>query len=164
VKLSTVTEFCVPRQVVGETNTVLRAAGRDRLEAFVVWGGIVSGQRFAVQSVHVPQQRSVRTREGLHVSIDGDALHALGLSLSSQGEIPGIQVHSHPDAAYHSEADDERAVVTKRGALSIVVPAFGRDGVDGEGVATYRLGADGWSRIARGTLGTLIGWDCDGTR
>jgi proteasome lid subunit RPN8/RPN11 len=164
MSLWAVTEFCVPDHVVAKTNTVLRDAGRDKLEAFVVWGGIIEGPRFVVGSAIVPEQHSVRTREGLHVSIRGDALHQLGLAFSERGEIPGVQVHSHPDEAYHSEADDELAVVTKRGAVSIVVPILGRDGINGEGTAVYRLGAEGWSRVPRPVLPRLIRWGCDGSR
>jgi hypothetical protein len=164
VKLSSVAEVCVPRRIVDETNALLRTAGHDRLEAFVVWGGTVRHERFLVGSLHVPEQRSVRTREGLHVSISGDALHALGVALSTRGEIPGVQLHSHPEAAYHSEVDDELAVVTKRGAISMVVPRFGRDGVEGDGVATYRLGPEGWCRLAQAMVDRLIVWDGDGTR
>jgi len=34
------------------------------------------------------------------------------------------QIHSHPGIAFHSEADDDWAIVRYEGALSIVVPFF----------------------------------------
>ena len=36
------------------------------------------------------------------------------------------QVHSHPGEAFHSEVDDEWAIVRHVGALSLVVPGFAR--------------------------------------
>uniref|UniRef100_A0A973WAT3 Mov34/MPN/PAD-1 family protein n=1 Tax=Bradyrhizobium septentrionale TaxID=1404411 RepID=A0A973WAT3_9BRAD len=37
------------------------------------------------------------------------------------------QVHSHPQEAFHSKADDTWAIVRHEGALSLVVPRFARD-------------------------------------
>lgn len=34
------------------------------------------------------------------------------------------QVHSHPEEAFHSSADDDWAVIRHEGALSLVVPYF----------------------------------------
>jgi hypothetical protein len=36
------------------------------------------------------------------------------------------QVHTHPEKAFHSEADDRWAIIRHRGALSCVVPWFAR--------------------------------------
>jgi hypothetical protein len=37
------------------------------------------------------------------------------------------QVHSHPVGAFHSETDDNHAVVSHAGALSVVVPHFAKE-------------------------------------
>jgi hypothetical protein len=35
-----------------------------------------------------------------------------------------MQIHSHPQEAFHSEVDDERAFIRHENAISIVVPYF----------------------------------------
>ncbi|MCP4737333.1 MAG: hypothetical protein GY873_24365, partial [Bosea sp.] len=55
------------------------------------------------------------------------------------------QVHSHPGRAFHSEADDEWAIVRNRGALSLVVPRFGAGATVAnfmDQTAMYRLSDD----------------------
>ncbi|MHC2297262.1 hypothetical protein ACVJBD_001468 [Rhizobium mongolense] len=37
------------------------------------------------------------------------------------------QIHSHPGRAFHSEADDEWAIVRHAGALSLVLPRFAQE-------------------------------------
>lgn len=44
--------------------------------------------------------------------------------VSERGMVIPIQVHSHPQEAFHSFADDERAFVQHENAMSIVVPNF----------------------------------------
>lgn len=63
------------------------------------------------------------------------------------------QVHSHPRRAFHSKADDTHAIVRQEGALSIVVPYFGKT-VDADSFAQnnafFRLaGNDEWVEITR---------------
>src|SRR5207248_177796 len=107
---------------------------------------------FVVGSVLVPEQRSVRTPEGLHVTIPGEAMHRVGTLLEERKEVIGAQVHSHPRRAYHSDADDALAVATKRGALSLVVPYFAKAGVRAEGTIACRLLEQGWTALNRETL------------
>lgn len=138
---------------------MLRAAGEDGLEAFVLWSGIVTDQVCAIRSVHVPEQHSVRTREGLHVTIAGSALHDLAVAVAGQGELLAVQVHTHPESAYHSDADDALAVVTKRGGLSLVVPRFAAHGLRGADVAILRLETGGWVPVARAGVASLLRFD-----
>jgi proteasome lid subunit RPN8/RPN11 len=63
------------------------------------------------------------------------------------------QVHSHPGDAFHSEADDEWAIVRHEGAYSIVVPRFAR-GVSVrsfvQDAAVYKLSAeDVWELLSK---------------
>jgi hypothetical protein len=46
--------------------------------------------------------------------------------LRTQGLYVASQVHTHPREAFHSLADDKWAIVRHVGALSIVLPYFGR--------------------------------------
>ena len=146
--LEVVTRFIVPSDVAQETDLQLRAAGRHRAECFVLWSGVHDQDAFRVRTAHVPRQVAYRFEEGLCVRVDGDELHRLNVWLFKNHEQLGVQVHSHPTDAYHSETDDTYPIVTVRGALSLVVPEFGRDGVRGDGVASYRLGVSGWNELS----------------
>jgi len=46
-------------------------------------------------------------------------------SVATRGLVVPVQVHSHPEEAYHSWADDERAFVQHTNGISIVLPDFG---------------------------------------
>ncbi len=142
-----VARFVIPVAVVSQTDDQLRDAGKDAVERFVLWSGVIKGDIFHVKTAHVPAQTAYRLTSGLCVRVGGDALHQLNMWLFNSQELLGIQVHSHPTEAYHSETDDTFPIVTTRGGLSIVVPDFGRAGLRGPGVAWYRLNDVGWREL-----------------
>lgn len=77
----------------------------------------------------------------------------LMLHLRDSRQCLAAQVHSHPGRAFHSLYDDHQAVVRHEGALSIVVPRFGKC-VTVHNLqrlcAFYRLTHDdAWVRIGR---------------
>src|SRR2546425_8616923 len=114
-----ITRFLVPALVVQETDAQLRAAGRDHSECFVLWSGVQDRNTFLVRTAHVPRQTAYRYSTGLGVRVDGDELHRLNIWLFQHHEQLGVQVHSHPTEAYHSETDDTYPIVTVRGGLSL---------------------------------------------
>ena len=141
-------EFIIPPYVCDETDQQLRDAGRDGNERFVLWSGVINNDCFFVRTVHVPKQIAYRLPDGLCVRVDGDELHRLNIWLYENGERLGIQVHSHPTEAYHSDTDDTYPMVTTLGGLSLVVPDFGRFGVRGCDTALYRLAKTGWEELS----------------
>lgn len=154
--LEAITRFAVPSDIVEGTDKHLRVAGQRGAECFVLWSGIVSGATFHVRTMHVPQQTAYRFPEGICVRVEGPELHRLNVWLFQHGEQLGVQVHSHPTDAYHSETDDAYPIVTVRGALSIVVPDFARRGIRGPGIACYRLGVSSWDEVPTQDYGRLI--------
>jgi hypothetical protein len=151
-----VKRFVIPGAVVSETDEQLRDAGKDGVERFVLWSGVITSDVFHVKTAHVPSQTAYRLKSGLCVRVGGDALHQLNMWLFGAHELLGVQVHSHPTEAYHSQTDDTFPIVTTRGGLSIVVPDFGRAGVRGSGVAWYRLNDVGWRELPRAEEQQLI--------
>lgn len=145
--LESIRQFIIPVDLCDETDVQLRAAGRDGVERFVLWSGVVTGDTFHARTAHVPRQTAYRLAEGLCVRVEGDELHRLNVWLFEHGERLAIQVHSHPTEAYHSDTDDTFPIVTTRGGLSLVVPDFGRAGVRGPGTALYRLSIAGWDEL-----------------
>jgi len=147
MSLAVIESFGVPERVIRATDEALRDAGRGGYERFVLWTGIAEGKTFTVRTCHVPRQTGYRLRSGVCVRVEGEELHRLNRWLFEHGETLAVQIHSHPTHAYHSDTDDAYPIVTQLGALSIVVPDFGARGLAGVGVAVYRLGQRGWSRV-----------------
>lgn len=111
----------------------------------MLWTGVQDGTTFTVRNGHVPRQTSSRTKNGLLVRVEGDALHQLNIWLYEHGEVLGAQIHAHPDEAYHSDTDDTFPIVTALGGLSLVVPHFCHRGLL-PGSAAFRLGPSGWTQ------------------
>ncbi len=154
--LSDVERFRVPPEVVNATDRALREAGDRHAERFVLWTGHVDDSEFRVQAAYIPAQTAHTLPDGLCVTVDGDELHTLNRWLYKNNQTLGIQVHSHPTHAFHSDTDSTYPIVTQRGGLSIVVPDFARRGTAGTGVATYRLDGRGWRPVRGRKLRRLL--------
>jgi hypothetical protein len=142
--LTDVEQFQVPARIVKQTEETLRSAGAQGYEAFVLWSGKQVGRLFNALTVHIPNQNSYRLDTGLCVRVDGDELHRLNMWLYEAGEVMAIQVHAHPDDAYHSETDNTYPIVATLGGLSIVAAEFCRAGLFTSSTVIYRLLSDGW--------------------
>lgn len=154
--LADVDRFIVPNQIVVESEEALRSAGARGHELFVLWTGLVEGNAFDVRTSHVPRQSSYHLPEGLLVRVESDALHQLNSWLYEHGEMLGVQVHAHPDRAYHSETDSTYPIVTTLGGLSLVAERFCAGDLLSRGSAAYRLTLRGWKRLApRGFARTI---------
>lgn len=148
--LAAVDEFVVPLELVDQTLEPLQEAGREGYEAFVLWGGRLTDERTLVfESAYFPEQTTSRTKDGLLVVVEGDALFRVNRAFYQQGLILAGQVHSHPTGAYHSDTDDAYPLMTLVGGLSGVVPDFGEGGRERlHDWAWYRLvGAGDWAAV-----------------
>ena len=145
--LEDVQRFRIPASAIRETEEAIRSAGQHGYELFVIWSGRRDGHIFTVVNVHIPDQISYKFDDGLCVRIDGPELHRLNVWLYKAQQVIGVQIHSHPTYAYHSETDDTYPIATLGGSLSIVLPFFGRDGWGSSDIAVYRLERDGWLRL-----------------
>ena len=143
-----VRRFRIEASAIRETVEAIRSAGQGGYELFVIWSGTRDDNVFTVAKVHIPDQVSYKLDAGLCVRIDGAELHRLNVWLYEAQQVIGVQVHSHPADAYHSETDDTYPVATLDGSLSIVLPFFGRDGWESRDIAAYRLGQHGWVELA----------------
>ncbi len=148
MSLERVERLLLPAEALDRTEESLRAAGREGYELFVLWSGAVEGEVFRVKTPHVPRQSSYRTRDGLLVRIEADALHELNVWLFEHGEALGAQVHAHPTDAFHSETDDTYPIATALGSFSIVAADFAQRGLLCDDTAVYRLSPQGWLESA----------------
>jgi len=150
-----VRRFRIHASALRETEKVIRSAGQRGYESFVLWSGTRDDDTFTVAKVHIPEQTSYKLDTGLCVRVDGSELHRLNVWLYEAQQVIGVQVHGHPQDAYHSETDDTYPIVTLDGSLSIVLPFVGRDGWASSDIAVYRLEQDGWVELT-GLLSDLI--------
>lgn len=164
IGLDAVDRVLLPAALAKETQVNLRAAGLRGNEGLVVWSGIQKGSVFHVRTVTAPPQRGIRTADGVCVVVDGDALHQLNVAMFKRGERLFAQVHSHPGRAYHSAMDDQYAIVTTSGGLSIVVPDFAARAFKVAECAVYRLAANGrWKEVSSRQAAELISTAGDGS-
>lgn len=147
----------VPRSVIQDGHQFLRAAGATGREGLVLWIGQKDGTTFNVTELVIPEQRGIRTSDGVCVIIEGNALARLNADLYKRQLQLIAQVHSHPGTAYHSSTDDEYAIATKVGCLSFVIPDFATQPFSLAQCAAYRLSADGeWIELSIGETSQLI--------
>lgn len=150
--LTEVEIFQVEESSIEWTLDVLRDAGAEGFEAFVLWGGLALDSAFVVSSVLVPEQEGSKTASGLLVTVTGESLFQANQYFFRKGHLLAVQVHSHPTEAFHSGTDDSYPLVTLEGGLSIVVPYFGGNGVaDLDDWAFYRLWNSDWIEDPKGS-------------
>nr|WP_246812747.1 Mov34/MPN/PAD-1 family protein [Ensifer sp. ENS07] len=155
--LAAVQRFIVPRAAVDQVHAHLADVGRSGYEGLGLWVGHVADETANVQRALIPQQRLIRSAAGVGVYVDGTELHRLNMWLFENGLRILAQIHSHPTDAYHSDTDDENALATTVGSLSLVVPDFARGPADLLQTAVYRLNRAGkWVEIPRQAVGRLI--------
>ena len=147
----------VPRSAIDETHAHLAHMGRKGLEGLALWAGVHNGADFHVHHAVIPQQQGIRTPEGVCVAIAAPELHRLNVWLFRNKLRLIAQIHSHPTDAYHSDTDDEYAIATAVGCLSLVVPDFAAEPFSLPRCAIYRLSAAGrWEELTLQQVASLI--------
>ena len=114
----------------------------------VLWVGKPEGKKFGVTKVLVPRQRGIKTKDGVCVVVESPEMHRINVELFKSGLRVIAQVHTHPTNAYHSDTDDEYAIATTAGSLSLVIPDFARRPFNLMECAVYRLDKTGiWQDV-----------------
>lgn len=137
--------FEVPKKVVAETEKAITAGNH---EIFVIWTAPLSpGDGICnVTRCVIPKQTPGQTVYGVYVHIEGKELSRIQFDNFDRKERSVIQLHTHPSAnVWMSELDKEWEVVKHIGALSIIVPYYGKNGIEGfSGVNVYEREALDW--------------------
>jgi len=110
----------VGRSVVASTIERLQAGGHIGHERAVLWLGSGTDR---IDELYEPRQRTRADQ----FYFDGQSMQMLFAHLREKRLRVLAQVHSHPGRAFHSEADDEWAIVRHAGALSLVLPRFAHE-------------------------------------
>jgi proteasome lid subunit RPN8/RPN11 len=133
---------------IEHTLELLLEYGARECECVVLWLGRRQPGAIEVVEVYRPIQQ-VQSHM-FHITTAG--MDALRDRLRAGRLMVAAQVHTHPQEAFHSEADDRWSIVRHRGALSLVVPWFaGRTAADRffRDTKAYRLDAsDEWIELS----------------
>jgi hypothetical protein len=146
-----------PSAVVEKTLCALREAGKNRTECVVLWLSRrpVSPDHPIIEAF-IPQQEVAID----YFRIPPAGMQALMTHLRMNKLALAAQVHSHPEEAFHSRADDTWAVTRHEGALSLVVPHFASQTTATnfvERIASFRLSAaDKWVEIPPQHVGQYL--------
>lgn len=116
-------KITIPSEVWQRTLETIHRFGDDGAEALVFWGGVVVGRDLHVTGLYVPSHRP----QGARVRLTSEEARWLLRGLRDRDEKLLAQVHSHPELAFHSAGDEDRAASFHRGYVSIVVPWYGAD-------------------------------------
>lgn len=98
----------------------LRMSGACNREGIVLWLARQHDGRQRIELVYEPMHEAAED----FFWIPQQGMQQLMRVLDEQGLRVAAQVHSHPEHAFHSVADDRWAIVRHQGALSIVLPWF----------------------------------------
>jgi hypothetical protein len=113
-------QFRLSFEVIRQTLAFLRNQGRLGHEGVLLWAGHLEPDLFRVTDVVIPTQYT----SFASFRIPDDEMFRLLGWITERNLVFGVQVHSHPEEAFHSEADDVHCILQHRGAISIVVPDF----------------------------------------
>lgn len=140
-------KIVIPRSVVAASLTHLKSDGAHSREGVVLWLGRREGAGVAIERVLRPDQEA---RSDVF-RIPAPSMAKIMSQLRTEGLMIGAQVHTHPQDAFHSAADDAWAIVRHVGALSLVLPRFAlRTTLESffDDAATYVMVPDGsWRAV-----------------
>jgi hypothetical protein len=144
----------ITQSLVDETARLLAtfAEGEDS-EGVAYWFGIQAGEREIVTTLVVPDADT--SRGHVHTSAAANA-EAMSVMVDTPIVLLG-QAHSHPSKRVdHSPVDDRDTFAQFPGALSVVVPFYGRRGIRLAECGVYRHIGDEYRRITTARVGEHV--------
>lgn len=137
-----------------ETIRLLREA-RER-ECVLLWLGRRERGIQRIAEAYRPSQKTAID----YFEIPRQGMAELMSHLRTRGLYVVSQVHTHPEDAFHSLADDKWAIVRHCGALSIVLPWFAATVIPSnfaDVAAVYQLDStNAWNRVKGPSLSTIL--------
>jgi hypothetical protein len=124
-----------------ETVDHLQRLSAGARESVVLWLAQRTGVTSVVRTVFVPLQETAVD----YFTIPAEGVREVLRQCRDDGVYVAAQLHTHPFQAFHSEADDELALIRHKDALSFVFPEFAT-GVEARSFAAaatlFRLSGD----------------------
>lgn len=144
-------QLVIPERMLSKLFKEIRHAGVSGREGFALLLGDIKSIPLRVSQIYIPEYDSGRAF--YKITSKGD--QKLMEYLKSEKLMVLAQLHSHPNEAFHSDADDLMATVAHVGGLSFVLPDFGEGTTEKNFknlVKVYELKKGGaWIEAARET-------------
>jgi len=139
-------DLSVPRSLRAKTDSYLKLSKTNRVEVVLLWSANVEEENTRIHEVWLPRQEAGKG----FFHVPEEELFEINKELFRLKQTLAAQVHTHPSTAFHSETDNEFAIVSQEGAYSIVVPRFGGTSVsDYENCAYYLREGSAWRRLSQ---------------
>jgi hypothetical protein len=136
--------YRVPAALLAETFALLRQCGRGRRECQALWTSEWARPELICSVVH-PHHRA--HAGGFEVASGWIGEFWRELSRTRRGI--RVQVHTHPEEAFHSKTDDAFPIIHSAGFLSLVIPDFALGRVGFERAYLTEIMSDGtWREVA----------------
>lgn len=135
--------YRIPRSLLERTFAQFRMCGEGERECQALWISAWHRPQDILDVVH-PEHRA----HALGFDLDSGWLNAFWLKLAEAGMGIRVQVHTHPDLAFHSPTDDAYPIIHTPGFLSLVIPDFGLGPVDFKKAYLAQIAEDGrWREV-----------------
>ncbi len=144
----------IPDQIIRETTTAFQVGHH---EVFAIWTTPLklAEKICRIQRLIIPDQKpGASSWGGVYVHIDGIELSRIQFDNYDRSERSVVQLHTHPsNDVLMSALDREWEVVKHVGALSIIVPNYGMNGLQNfPGVSVYERETDAWRSWSRSEI------------
>ena len=140
-----VEKYLVPRAILRDSATTLRSLSGNRRESVILWIGTRVAEVALVKRIAVPSQIA----SSKHFEVPLRERFRIIRDVASSGEKLLVQLHTHPNEAFHSFVDDRIALPRHTGGISIVVANFGVgwEGDLKETSVNRHLGGGSWEEL-----------------
>lgn len=137
--------FTVTRELLDATGAWLRRGSADKTENLVFWAGRETDGGAVLFAMVAAQCR----REPQGVWVDEMAVADAAGTARRWGAGILAQVHTHPGVdVHHSGGDDRLVLMPFESMLSLVVPSYGRGGLDLDACGLHQFQDGRWVWIA----------------
>lgn len=120
-----------------------KMAPRGR-ETVALWYGVEEPGRHIAVAIGLPRAES----QDYNFAIPSGELERLSLEAVPRGLVVVAQLHAHPGrSTTHSDHDNENAVSFHPGFISVVLPHYGREGLDIMGCGVHEYDGSQWRKL-----------------
>ncbi len=135
--------FVIPRRMVEDTFKVFRSCGANKRECKLYWLSSWTEPSSLVEIAH-PKHKS----NAYGVSIDSEWISSFWMDMSKRNMGVKIQVHTHPNQAFHSLTDDKFPLLFDVSFLSLVIPDFAMGPINFQNAYLAEIQTDGtWAQV-----------------
>lgn len=135
--------YQLPQPILEQTFAHFRDCGCGERECHALWLSSWDARSALARAVH-PKHTA---HEGGYV-VDDAWLNAFWLELAERNMGVRVQVHTHPEKAFHSPSDDAYPIIHRVGFLSLVIPNFAMGPIGFEGAYLTEIQPDGrWQQV-----------------